>query len=171
MSSTRVTRTFGSSNNADNGHEAPQTTSSLRKVLARLSFNSATIQAEDEDGERTPVDKAPVPTVMHAPAEMYQTPLPALSMIVLSIVRSTHILTDYCADFVQALLGEFLSANVSTPFLLFMVESAYISWNYRHLSNASQVSVFSKTKPRLPSGRASWVRIHVPFPIHTSPHL
>lgn len=51
-------------------------------------------------------ERPPIPSAFE-PGEVYQTPLPILSMIVLSIT----------------MLGEFLSANVSTPFLLFMVRS------------------------------------------------
>ncbi|KAF7971094.1 hypothetical protein HWV62_22086 [Athelia sp. TMB] len=47
-----------------------------------------------------------IPSALEQKGEPHTTPLPKLSMIVLSI----------------AMLGEFLSANVSTPFLLFMVE-------------------------------------------------
>ncbi|KZP15768.1 major facilitator superfamily MFS-1 [Athelia psychrophila] len=47
-----------------------------------------------------------IPSALEQKGEAYTTPLPKLSMIVLSI----------------AMLGEFLSANVSTPFLLFMVK-------------------------------------------------
>ncbi|KAI0792440.1 major facilitator superfamily domain-containing protein [Abortiporus biennis] len=52
-------------------------------------------------------ERPPIPSALQPAAEVYATPLPALSMIVLSIT----------------MLGEFLSANVSAPFLLFMVEN------------------------------------------------
>ncbi|EMD35508.1 hypothetical protein CERSUDRAFT_157305 [Gelatoporia subvermispora B] len=51
-------------------------------------------------------DKPAIPSALQPAGEVYATPLPVLSMIVLSIT----------------MLGEFLSANVSAPFLLFMVE-------------------------------------------------
>lgn len=38
----------------------------------------------NDDGEEQP----PIPTMMHPSAELYSTPLPILSMIVLSIVRT-----------------------------------------------------------------------------------
>ena len=59
-----------------------------------------------------------------ASGETYSTPLPKLSMIVLSIVSrdqpgSNALLLIFLY---QTMLGEFLCANVSTPFLLFMVK-------------------------------------------------
>ncbi|KIY70697.1 major facilitator superfamily MFS-1 [Cylindrobasidium torrendii FP15055 ss-10] len=105
MSANRVTRTFGTPQSpAADEHEDTQAPGPLKKLVTRMSFTSIRRSVFD-DGEPL-ADKAPVPTVMQAPEEVYQTPLPTLSMIVLSI----------------ALLGEFLSANVCTPFLLFMVE-------------------------------------------------
>ncbi|KAF8503894.1 major facilitator MFS-1 [Hysterangium stoloniferum] len=55
-----------------------------------------------------PPERPPIPSALAAsgPQGVYSTPLPKLPMIVLSIT----------------MLGEFLSANVCTPFLLFMVE-------------------------------------------------
>ncbi|KAH9478348.1 Major facilitator superfamily multidrug transporter mfsB [Psilocybe cubensis] len=62
--------------------------------------------ADREGDPSTPsTERAPIPTMMQSTGEVYMTPLPKLSMVVLSIT----------------MLGEFLSANVSTPFLLFMV--------------------------------------------------
>ncbi|KZS87233.1 hypothetical protein SISNIDRAFT_318515 [Sistotremastrum niveocremeum HHB9708] len=58
---------------------------------------------DEERASFSTIDRPPIPT----PGNVAQsTPLPMLPLIVLSI----------------AMLGEFLSANVSTPFLLFMVE-------------------------------------------------
>ncbi|GLB42109.1 putative major facilitator superfamily protein [Lyophyllum shimeji] len=51
--------------------------------------------------------------MMQPSGEVYTTPLPTLSMVVLSIT----------------MLGEFLSANVSTPFLLFMVKGFNARWD------------------------------------------
>ncbi|KAI0302423.1 hypothetical protein B0F90DRAFT_1837230 [Multifurca ochricompacta] len=65
---------------------------------------------EDASPLRTalPQEERPlIPSALQQPGDSYATPLPKLSMIVLSIT----------------LLGEFLTANVSMPFLLFMVES------------------------------------------------
>ncbi|KAJ8487527.1 hypothetical protein ONZ45_g14294 [Pleurotus djamor] len=82
------------------------------RLLGRLSFGGLrrpSFLRRDEDGdhgEGGSSERPPVPTVMQSSGEVYATPLPVLSMIVLSIT----------------MLGEFLSANVSTPFLLFMVK-------------------------------------------------
>ncbi|KAG6837086.1 hypothetical protein H0H93_014978 [Arthromyces matolae] len=85
----------------------------LRRVLSRISFSSkhrpsvSSQRIEDATGRTLSFssERAPIPTVGPS-AEVYATPLPTLSMIVLSIT----------------MLGEFLCANVSTPFLLFMVK-------------------------------------------------
>ncbi|PSS32052.1 hypothetical protein PHLCEN_2v2197 [Hermanssonia centrifuga] len=64
----------------------------------------------DEEAARSqsPKSERPaIPSALQPSPEVYSTPLPTLSMTVLSIT----------------MLGEFLSANVSAPFLLFMVES------------------------------------------------
>ncbi|KAI0087355.1 hypothetical protein BDY19DRAFT_247311 [Irpex rosettiformis] len=62
---------------------------------------------DEEAGVSSPrPERPPIPSALQPPPEVYSTPLPTLSMIVLSIT----------------MLGEFLSANVSAPFLLFMVE-------------------------------------------------
>ncbi|KAI0056222.1 major facilitator superfamily MFS-1 [Artomyces pyxidatus] len=61
---------------------------------------------EENTAAGTSDERPPIPSALHQSGEAYTTPLPTLSMIVLSIT----------------LLGEFLTANVSTPFLLFMVE-------------------------------------------------
>lgn len=53
-----------------------------------------------------PSERPPIPSALAQATEVSATPLPVLSMIVLSIT----------------MLGEFLSANVSASFLLFMVE-------------------------------------------------
>ncbi|KAH8829191.1 hypothetical protein DL96DRAFT_1597099 [Flagelloscypha sp. PMI_526] len=95
---------------------------SLRSKLGRLSFGalqrrpsfvsrwrgSIDPNSDPEPGTSTPgpPEQAPIPAVLQAANEPYTTPLPILSMIVLSI----------------AMLGEFLSASVATPFLLFMVK-------------------------------------------------
>ncbi|KAJ7618704.1 hypothetical protein FB45DRAFT_872102 [Roridomyces roridus] len=81
----------------------------VQRLMARLSFH----RQPSFNSETTPLlvatpilDKAPIPSIKPPPPEAYATPLPALSMVVLSIT----------------LLGEFLSANVSMPFILFMVK-------------------------------------------------
>ncbi|KAK7044747.1 histone H2B [Favolaschia claudopus] len=88
----------------------------IRKFVGRLSFGNlsqhrpsfARSRNSGEDGvSGTPRnERPPIPSVVMTSAEVYATPLPVLSMIVLSIT----------------MLGEFLSANVSTPFVLFMVK-------------------------------------------------
>ncbi|KAI0074454.1 major facilitator superfamily MFS-1 [Panus rudis PR-1116 ss-1] len=75
----------------------------------RPSFLNRWGNAGDEESGVPPSpkpDKPPIPSALQPPPEAYATPLPTLSMIALSIT----------------MLGEFLSANVSAPFLLFMVE-------------------------------------------------
>ncbi|KAH7920186.1 major facilitator superfamily MFS-1 [Leucogyrophana mollusca] len=85
---------------------------SSRRVSAnhsqhRPSFASRwTINGDEESGVKSPgTERPPIPNALQT-GEAYSTPLPALSMIVLSIT----------------MLGEFLSANVAMPFLLFMVK-------------------------------------------------
>ncbi|RDX45232.1 major facilitator superfamily MFS-1 [Lentinus brumalis] len=72
-------------------------------ILSRWSRNGV---GDEESGTTATPDRPAIPSALQPPGEAYATPLPALSMIVLSIT----------------MLGEFLSANVSAPFLLFMVE-------------------------------------------------
>ncbi|KAF9225966.1 hypothetical protein BS17DRAFT_777966 [Gyrodon lividus] len=73
---------------------------------ARPSFLSRLTSQDEEIGVKSPTSqRPPIPSALHA-REPDSTPLPVLSMIVLSIT----------------MLGEFLSANVATPFLLFMVK-------------------------------------------------
>ncbi|KAF9530140.1 hypothetical protein CPB83DRAFT_851026 [Crepidotus variabilis] len=77
--------------------------SSLRNARPSFSFSrggNSTISSTPE------TERPPIPTMMQSSGEVYSTPLPKLSMTVLSIT----------------MLAEFLSANVSTPFLLFMVK-------------------------------------------------
>jgi len=82
----------------------------LRRVLRRMhppSFSSPLGGPEDDEASpKSTSDRPPIPTMTPSSGEVYTTPLPTLSMIVLSIT----------------MLGEFLCANVSTPFLLFMVK-------------------------------------------------
>ncbi|KAF8068820.1 hypothetical protein FPV67DRAFT_1489839 [Lyophyllum atratum] len=98
----------------------------LRRVLSRVSFRSkqhrpsissqydtSTIQDETNTTLSPTSERAPIPTMIQPSGEIYTTPLPTLSMIVLSIT----------------MLGEFLSANVSTPFLLFMVKGFNEQWD------------------------------------------
>lgn len=86
-----------------------------RRILGRISFGSLhkkpsplLSRPRDVEGDSTSSPSAtgrpPVPTVMQPSGETYTTPLPLLSMIVLSIVRVsfpriclclTHPITDY----------------------------------------------------------------------------
>ncbi|KAH7887062.1 hypothetical protein F5I97DRAFT_1872838 [Phlebopus sp. FC_14] len=70
----------------------------------RTSFLSRLMHHDEEAAVKSP-ERPPIPSALHA-RESDATPLPVLSMIVLSIT----------------MLGEFLSANVAMPFLLFMVK-------------------------------------------------
>ncbi|KIK56864.1 hypothetical protein GYMLUDRAFT_46768 [Collybiopsis luxurians FD-317 M1] len=107
-------RTFGADDSALDDTDATPTRSSLRRALSRISLGSLRRPSfifkngsDSEGGVFSPsVERARIPSVSQPAPEAYATPLPVLSMIVLSIT----------------LLGEFLSANVSTPFLLFMVK-------------------------------------------------
>jgi hypothetical protein len=78
-----------------------------RRALGRLSYGSFTksqVGAQTGEAEKR---RPSIPNVLSQDGESKSTPLPALSITVLSIT----------------MLGEFLSACVSTPYMLFMVES------------------------------------------------
>ncbi|KAF9262333.1 major facilitator superfamily MFS-1 [Marasmius fiardii PR-910] len=87
------------------------TPSTVRRTLARISSGirrpswAANLRS-NEFLDGTKPERAPIPSVVQSSGEAYITPLPTLPMVVLSI----------------AMLGEFLSANVSSPFILFMVK-------------------------------------------------
>ncbi|KAJ6470651.1 hypothetical protein C8R47DRAFT_757411 [Mycena vitilis] len=112
-------RSFGPDESAlDDSPETPEH-NRVRNLIGRISFGNLSQHRPSfasrwrnggEDGEASPgtprTERAPIPTMMQSSGETYATPLPVLSMIVLSIT----------------MLGEFLSANVSTPFILFMVK-------------------------------------------------
>ncbi|KAF8636948.1 hypothetical protein AX17_003199 [Amanita inopinata Kibby_2008] len=107
------TRVFGVQEPSMDGLAATTTTSEpslVRRILTRLPFNNSktrTSRWRSTDSQRSAtVERAPIPSMMRPSDEVYATPLPVLSMVVLSIT----------------MLGEFLTANVSTPFLLFMVK-------------------------------------------------
>ncbi|KAF7325895.1 Major facilitator superfamily MFS-1 [Mycena kentingensis (nom. inval.)] len=78
--------------------------SPTRRALNRLSFERWTVPRESMNPTTPLSAHAPIPSVV--PAEAFATPLPTLPMVVLSIT----------------MLGEFLSASCSTPFILFMVK-------------------------------------------------
>lgn len=88
-------RSFGVDESAlDDDNDTPQRDgSSLRRVLGRISFGNSMRRPSFASRLRAgadspaPSERPPVPTVMQPAGEVYQTPLPILSMIVLSIVR------------------------------------------------------------------------------------
>ena len=71
----------------EDGSEAAQS-SSCRKIFDRLSFRLGNDDDEGDEGEQYEV---PVPTVTQTSSDVYQTPLPILSMTVLSIVWFPYI--------------------------------------------------------------------------------
>ncbi|KAM6503416.1 hypothetical protein JOM56_000359 [Amanita muscaria] len=83
-------------------------TSRMSRLLNRLSFSSVKSgRARSMDSQKTAMTgRLPIPTMLPPSVEVRATPLPTLPMIVLCIT----------------VLGEFLCANVSTPFILFMVK-------------------------------------------------
>ncbi|KAH8103084.1 major facilitator superfamily MFS-1 [Cristinia sonorae] len=112
-------RTFGPQAPLTNEDEQAQDeTQSSRRPSGRVSFSAIPrrasffnrwrrgVEQDDVTPQSPKPDKPPIPSALQPAAEVYATPLPTLSMVVLSIT----------------MLGEFLSANVSAPFLLFMVE-------------------------------------------------
>ncbi|RPD75611.1 major facilitator superfamily MFS-1 [Lentinus tigrinus ALCF2SS1-7] len=115
-------RVFGPGDSAlDADSDAPEIQDEAfrggRRPSARVSFSGLVRKpsilsrwsrhgGDEESGITATPDRPAIPSALQPPGEVYATPLPVLSMIVLSIT----------------MLGEFLSANVSTPFLLFMVE-------------------------------------------------
>jgi hypothetical protein len=115
-----TTRIFGpAGDQTENDGGSPSNISPLRHILSRHpSILSRHRSLADRDASpmstRTAVppsapapDERPlIPSALQQSSDPYATPLPMIPMIVLSIT----------------LLGEFLTANVSTPFLLFMVE-------------------------------------------------
>ncbi|KAA1472420.1 major facilitator superfamily MFS-1 [Dentipellis sp. KUC8613] len=107
-------RVFGVDDSAVTDDDAPAAQPrpgrlSFARFTNRPSWMSNWRSTNDEENAQpgTPQpERPPIPSALQQASEAYSTPLPKLSMIVLSIV----------------LLGEFLTANVSMPFLLFMVE-------------------------------------------------
>ncbi|RDB29876.1 hypothetical protein Hypma_013955 [Hypsizygus marmoreus] len=108
-------RTFGVQDSASNDETVREEPNLLRRALSFGSkhrpsfslFRRYSVDSDSANGMPTSTsERPPIPTMIQSSGEVYTTPLPILSMIVLSIT----------------MLGEFLSANVSTPFLLFMVK-------------------------------------------------
>jgi Major Facilitator Superfamily len=125
----RQPRVFGSSDQPESDIGRPTTSvSPLRHILTRhpsiLSRHRSL--ADGRDATPTPLPPPPeerplIPSALQQPGDTYATPLPKLSMAVLSIT----------------LLGEFLTANVSMPFLLFMVQG------FDEFSDGSDVGFYS----------------------------
>jgi len=99
-------RTFGIQDPASDPLENSSTSESnlARRMLGRISFGSlnGSLRSRLRDGDvgssaSSPgtVGRPPVPTVMQSSGEVYATPLPILSMIVLSIVRITFVRLRY----------------------------------------------------------------------------
>lgn len=87
----------------------------------RHSFISRWRTSTDvESAIKSPLERPPIPNALRG-SESDSTPLPALSMIVLSIT----------------MLGEFLSANVAMPFLLFMVKG------FGEISDEAQIAFWT----------------------------
>ncbi|OSC97802.1 major facilitator MFS-1 [Trametes coccinea BRFM310] len=114
-------RVFGPGDSAlDVEDDTPEVQSSgprgTRRPSGRVSFSRLVHKpsilsrwsrtGDEESGIGETPERPAIPSALQPAGEVYATPLPTLSMIVLSIT----------------MLGEFLSANVSAPFLLFMVE-------------------------------------------------
>lgn len=116
-------RTFGVQDTPAEEQEGIQQTpaSAVRRVLSRLSFGASSKRRPSlfSTADGGDDDQPPIPTM--GSGETDATPLPKLSMIVLSIT----------------MLGEFLSANVSTPFLLFMVKG------FGELSDEAEVALWT----------------------------
>jgi len=99
-------RTFGIQDPAGDPLENSSTSESnlARRMLGCISFGSlnGSLRSRLRDGDvgssaSSPgtVGRPPVPTVMQSSGEVYATPLPILSMIVLSIVRITFVHLHY----------------------------------------------------------------------------
>lgn len=94
-------RTFGVDESAlDDSESMPQEPGAVRRVLGHVSFGTSqhrpsflarwrkSTGGESDTGASTSnSERPPIPTMMHSSGEAYTTPLPVLSMIVLSIVR------------------------------------------------------------------------------------
>lgn len=114
--STTPRRTFGADDSALDDTDTTPTRSALRRAIPRISFGSLhrpsfrfKNSSDNEDGAvvSPTADKAPIPSVTQPAPEVYATPLPVLSMIVLSIVRLylTSISSSLFKGFVLDSLG------------------------------------------------------------------
>ena len=105
-----TTRVFGTGDQPDQPDVDSRSSplSPLRHILSRHPSILSRHRARDASplpASISPEERPLIPSALPQ-ADYYATPLPTISMAVLSIT----------------LLGEFLTANVSTPFLIFMVE-------------------------------------------------
>lgn len=95
-------RVFGSEGSALDDDIPEQSTA--RRILGRVSFGNSqhrpsfaarwrSVITNDGDADGTPTTERPaIPTMMQSSGEAYMTPLPVLSMIVLSIVRIFNVI-------------------------------------------------------------------------------
>lgn len=99
---------------------------SKASTLAR----EALMSAGHEEG------KPAIPSLLPNIRPAYSTPLPVLPMVVLCIVSeiSARISWSLLTFTLQAMMSEFVAANVSTPFLLQMVEGEHTSAKEREPS-------------------------------------
>ncbi|KAH9067551.1 major facilitator superfamily MFS-1 [Lactarius vividus] len=108
-----TSRVFGTGDQSDRpeNDNGSDSISPLRHILSRHPSILSKHRTQDASPLRAstpaqpPEERPLIPNALSQP-DFYATPLPTIPMMVLSIT----------------LLGEFLTANVSTPFLIFMVE-------------------------------------------------
>ncbi|KAG1747361.1 hypothetical protein EDB19DRAFT_1686930 [Suillus lakei] len=120
-------RFFGMQNDAEGDDDPSGLERSTRRTSGgqnhrRQSFVSRWRTSSDiESAIKSPtLERPPIPNALRG-SESASTPLPVLSMIVLSIT----------------MLGEFLSANVAMPFLLFMVKE------FGEISDEAQIAFWT----------------------------
>lgn len=87
------TRSFGTQEPLS--EDVNPTPSTAHRILGRISFSSlrrgrpSFLNSGNGDSPSTPsTERPPIPTMMNGSGEAYMTPLPKLSMVVLSIVSS-----------------------------------------------------------------------------------
>ena len=95
------------------------------RPMWRTSFARYKSLAESDFIGSQALERPSIPNAFSAPSQVDATPLPTIPMIVLSIVGHFFLLLkgDKRGHVAKVVLGEFLSANVSTPFLVDMVKS------------------------------------------------
>jgi len=90
-------RSFGTPLDVEGDAEPPRENpgAAVRQILGRISFSSlrgrpSVVNHGAQNSPPTPsAERAPIPTMMQSSGEAYMTPLPKLSMIVLSIVSAS----------------------------------------------------------------------------------